>query len=100
MKIEKELNDAFKTLIELSDQEIQEVKKIIDEIIEYKIQDEDIISHLFDRILNIVFIEDDKKRKMFYKLSNYTRKFNKELADDYDEILEDDLSEEFDDEEY
>ena len=45
--IEKELNNAFKTLIELSDQEIQEVKNIIDEIIEYIIQDEEIINHLF-----------------------------------------------------
>ncbi len=49
--IEKELNNAFETLIELSDQEIQEGKNIIDEIIEYKIQDEEIINHLFDRII-------------------------------------------------
>ena len=89
MKSEKELNDAFKALIELSDKEIEEVKNIIDEIIEYKIQDEETISHLFDR-----------KREIFYKLSNYTRKFNKDLANDYDEILEEDLNEEFDDEDY
>ena len=95
MKSEKELNDAFKALIELSDKEIEEVKNIIDEIIEYKIQDEETISHLFDRILSIVFIEDNEKREIFYKLSNYTRKFNKDLANDYDEILEEDLNEEF-----
>ena len=100
MKSEKELNNAFKALIELSDKEIEEVKNIIDEIIEYKIQDEETISHLFDRILSIVFIEDNKKREIFYKLSNYTRKFNKDLANDYDEILEEDLNEEFDDEDY
>lgn len=100
MKNEKELNDAFKALIELSDKETEEVKNVIDEIIEYKIQDEEIISRLFDRILSIVFIEDDKKRGTFYKLSNYTRKFNKKLADDYDEILEEDLNAEFDDEDY
>lgn len=100
MKSEKELNDAFKALIELSDKEIEEVKNIIDEIIEYKIQDEETISHLFDRILSILFIEDNEKREIFYKLSNYTRKFNKDLANDYDEILEEDLNEEFDDEDY
>ena len=100
MKSEKELNDAFKALIELSDKEIEEVKNIIDEIIEYNIQDEETISHLFDRILSIVFIEDNEKREIFYKLSNYTRKFNKDLANDYDEILEEDLNEEFDDEDY
>lgn len=100
MNIEKELNDAVKTLMELSDKEIEEVKYIIDEIIEYGIRDEEIISHLFDRILSIVFIEDDKKREIFYKLSSYTRKFNKKLADDYDEILEEDLNDELDDEDY
>ena len=100
MKSEKELNDTFKALIVLSDNEIEEIKDIIDEIIEYKIQDEEVISHLFDRVLSIVFIEDDKKREIFHKLSSYTREFNKELADDYDEILEEDLNEEFDDEDY
>ena len=100
MKSEKELNDAFKALIELSNKEIEEVKNIIDEIIEYNIQDEETISHLFDRILSIVFIEDNEKREIFYKLSNYTRKFNKDLANDYDEILEEDLNEEFDDGDY
>ena len=100
MKSEKELNDIFKALIVLSDNEIEEIKDIIDEIIEYKIQDEEVISHLFDRVLSIVFIEDDKKREIFHKLSSYTREFNKELADDYDEILEEDLNEKFDDEDY
>jgi predicted transcriptional regulator len=97
MKSKKELNDVFKAL---SDNEIEEIKDIIVEIIEYKIQDEEVISHLFDRVLSIVFIEDDKKREIFHKLSSYTREFNKELADDYDEILEEDLNEKFDDEDY
>ena len=37
---------------------------------------------------------------MFYKLLNYIRKFNKELADNYDEILEEELNDEFDYEDY
>lgn len=49
-------------------------------------------SEVFDRVLSIVFIEDDVKRKIFHKLSDYCREFNKELANDYDEILEEDLS--------
>ncbi len=40
------------------------------------------------------------KRGMFYKLLNYIRKFNKELADNYDEILEEELNDEFDYEDY
>ena len=88
MKSEKELNDAFKALIELSDKEIEEVKNIIDEIIEYKIQDEETISHLFDRILSIVFIEDNEKMEIFYKLSNYTRRLNKEFSkNDFDRLV-------------
>ena len=34
--------------------------------------------------------------ELFYKLSDYVRKFNKELADDYDEIYEEKLRDEFD----
>ena len=46
-----------------------DITKIIDEIIEHKIQDDDILSHLYDRILSIVFFEDNKKMELFYKLS-------------------------------
>ena len=97
MDNEKELMDCLKLLAKSSERDMDELEDLVDEIIEYKIQNENTISQLFDNILSVLLIEDDRKREVFHKLSNYTRKFNKELADDYDEILEEDLS---DDEEY
>ena len=65
MNNEKELKDSFKMLIDLSDKEIKEIKSIIDEIIEHKIQDDDILSHLYDRILSIVFLKTIKRWNCF-----------------------------------
>ena len=53
---------------------------------------------MFDSILSLEFLDDDKKRKVFHKLSNYCRIFDKKLADDYDEILEENLSFDINDE--
>lgn len=97
MDNEKELMDCLKLLAKSSERDMDELEDLVDEIIEYKIQNENTISQLFDNILSVLLIEDDRKREVFHKLSNYTRKFNIKLADDYDEILEEDLS---DDEEY
>ena len=97
MDNEKELMDCLKLLAKSSERDMDELEDLVDEIIEYKIQNENTISQLFDNILSVLLIEDDRKREVFHKLSSYTRKFNKKLADDYDEILEEDLS---DDEEY
>lgn len=87
--MDKKLIDTFKLI---SDKEEIELSNLIDEIIENNIQNERTISEVFDSILSIAFIDAEDKRKIFHKLSNYCRNFNKELADDYDEILENDLS--------
>ena len=87
-----ELIDLLKEIGKRSENEIEEISNYIDEIIVLKIKDERTISYVFDSILSILFIDDDKKRMVFHKLSNYCRTFNKELADDYDEMLEKDLT--------
>lgn len=88
----KKLIDIFKLASDRDEKELFNLSTLIDKIIENNIQNERTISEVFDSILSIVFIDDEEKRKIFHKLSNYCRKFNKELADDYDEILENDLS--------
>ena len=90
--MDKKLIDIFKYVIDSEEKQLSDLSNIIDEIIENNIQSERTISEVFDAILSLAFTGDDQKRKVFHKLSNYCRKFNKELADDYDEILEDDLS--------
>lgn len=91
-----ELQKAIISLGRISEKELENISNDIDKIIEYKIEDERTISHIFDAILSMVFVEDDKKREVFHKLSNYCRGFDKELADDYDKILEEDLTDNYD----
>ena len=87
----KELKDVILLLAESSEKKLEDISETIDDIIKYKIQDERTISELFDSILSLEFVDDDKKRKVFHKLSNYCRKFDKKLAEDYDEIFEEEL---------
>lgn len=94
----KELENILITIKETSERDIDELSDSIDKIIECHITNERTISLIFDTILSIEFIEDDKKIKVFHKLSNYCRSFNEELADDYDRILEQDLNYDYDEE--
>lgn len=94
----KELENILITIKETSERDIDELSDSIDKIIECHITNERTISLIFDTILSIEFIEDDKKIKVFHKLSNYCRSFNEELADDYDKILEQDLNYDYDEE--
>lgn len=90
--MEKELKEMFKLVFELSEKEIDQVSIFVDNIINNQIKNEKTISEVFDLILSIVFIEENKKRIIFYKLLNYCQTFNKQLAADYNKIFEDSLS--------
>ena len=94
----EEIKNALLKLSELSERQLEDLSDDIDDIIKYKIEDERTISEVFDSILSIEFIEDDIKREFFHKLSNYCRNFDKKLADDYDEILEEELAFDIDEE--
>lgn len=56
---------------------------LIENVIESNTTDENIISNIYDRILSLVFIEEDEIKQVFYKLYTYTITFNKELSNDY-----------------
>lgn len=90
---EEELMGSLIKIVDMSEKELDDISNYINEIIDLKVEDEKTISYIFDSILSIILVDDDKKRKVFHKLSNYCRKFNKELADAYDKILEEDLME-------
>ena len=94
----KKLENALITIGKTSERDLEKLSNIIDRIIECNITDERTLSFIYDAILSVEFIDDDKKRKVFHKLSNYCRSFNKELVDDYDEILEEDLNYDYDEE--
>lgn len=61
-----------------------EIDKIIDEKIKYK----GIIIYMFKRLLSLQFTPKERMKELYYKLLNYTKEFNKELADKYEELLD------------
>ena len=61
-----------------------EIDKIIDEKIKYK----GIIIYMFERLLSLQFTPKERMKELYYKLLNYTKEFNKELADKYEELLD------------
>lgn len=81
----------IKGLVEIIEQinkrEIEESSELVNDIIKYKYEDEDTISHVFDRILSIGFASLEDVKDIYYKLLNYTQKFNKELSKDYEDIF-------------
>ena len=78
----EEIKNALLKLSKLSERELENISDTIDDIIKYNIKDERTISEV----------------NVFHKLSNYCKKFDKNLADDYDEILEEYLSYDIDEE--
>ena len=81
-----DLMKIFHTVHSENNKELEELSLLVDAIIKNQITDEKNVSSVFDRILSVVFVEEDKKRNLFYKLSNYCRCFDENLAMDYERI--------------
>ena len=92
------LDDGLKSLIEstiaISESQLKEMNRIINNIIRNHIQEERQISYILDVLLGFLFVEEKKLRKVYFKLIDYTRTFNKELADDYTDIYKEMVLEE------
>lgn len=85
-KYYKDLKDSLIFISKSNEDELESISEEIEEVIESKIDDEDTISRFFDRLLSLMFIDEDLLKKSYFKLIEYTRNFNKELADDYKEL--------------
>ena len=90
----KELKDMIIYVAELNKKELIKYTKIVNEIIESNITDEDIISRVFDQLLSLVFVDELLLKELYYKLLNYTKVFNEELSTDYEEIYKEQYEEE------
>ena len=90
----KEMNELLKIM---NKREIIEISNLVDEVIKYKIVDENTIGHVFDRMLDLEFIDEDDIKNLYFKLLNYSKKINKDLSDDYkkffDEKFNDNINE-------
>lgn len=67
-------------------EDLNKITKVVDRLIEWKIQDEHTISMVFEQLISLMYIAEEKLKNLYYKLLNYTRKFNEELSIDYEEI--------------
>ncbi len=59
----------------------------VDEIIDSKCTNVDKIIDVFDRMYILEFIDKNELKKVYYKLFNYVKKFDKELVKEYEEIF-------------
>lgn len=92
--MDNELIELFKEIEKISTNEFNRLTRLVDDIIKNKITNEKIISDIFDSILSIVFIDEDTKKEVFYKLFDYCKEFNPILAYDYELIFKDMLYDE------
>ena len=81
------IRDLAKVINEIEKRNLEECTELVNEIIEYKYEDEDTISRVFDKILSIAFAAEEDIKEIYYKLLNYTKKINKQLSIDYEEIF-------------
>lgn len=63
--------------------EIKRVSMVIGLVIKGNEIDENVISHIFDKLLDCAFIDDESVKPLFDMLANYCMAFNPELALDY-----------------
>ena len=82
-----EIKDLVQVINKMNKKELEEVDGLVNNIIKYKHEDENLMSHVYDRMLSIEFIDEKNLKRTYYKLLKYTKKFNKELADDYEKFF-------------
>ena len=86
-KYSNDIKELVKEIERINKKEIEEANDLVNEIIRYNYKDEHTISKVFDKMLSIGFIAEEDIKKTYYKLLDYTKKINKELSDDYEEIF-------------
>ncbi len=82
-----DIMNLTKDIQNINEEQFKNINKMIDNIIKYKCIDENIICQTFDMLLSLVFVDESDILYSYYKLINYTKKFNKELSNDYEKIF-------------
>lgn len=76
----REINEVLKIM---NKRELEVISNLVDEVIKYKITDENTIGLVFDRMLDLEFIEEENIKNLYFKLLDYSEKINKDLSYDY-----------------
>ncbi len=83
-KARDEIKELAHTIVNITANEIIILEEEINKIIENKSKNERVIDYIFNRMLSLTFVPKDKIEGLYYKLLNYTRKLNVNLAGKYE----------------
>ena len=70
----EKFNNLIRAIYEMNKRELDEAFELVNDIIKYNYNDENTISHLFDKMLSIEFINEKVLKKPYYKLLKHARK--------------------------
>lgn len=96
MMLEKfidELKEINELLRKLNETEFKKIRVLVDEVIKNEITDENTIGHVFDRMLDLDFIDECEIKKIYFKLLDYSKQINEDLSYDYKEFYDEKYNE-------
>lgn len=82
----EEITNLINKLIKLNQIEYKNIKNDINIVIKNNIKDINTIEKLFDRLLNLLFIDPNTIKETYYILLEYYKKINEEYAIEYEKI--------------
>lgn len=82
----EDIKNLINEIIKLNQIEYKSIKKEINTVIINNIKDINIIEKLFDRLLNLLFIDPNIIKETYYDLIAYYKNINEEYAIEYEKI--------------
>lgn len=82
----EEIIDLVNKIIKINQIEYKSITKEINIVITNNIKDINIIEKLFDRLLNLLFLDPNIIKETYYVLLDYYRNINEEYAIEYEKI--------------
>ncbi len=82
----EDIKNLINEIIKLNQIEYKSIQKEINTIIINNIKDINIIEKLFDRLLNLLFIDPNIIKETYYVLLDYYKTINEEYATEYEKL--------------
>lgn len=82
----EEITNLINKIIKLNQIEYKNIKNDINIVIKNNIKDINTIEKLFDRLLNLLFIDPNTIKETYYILLDYYKNINEEYAIEYEKI--------------
>lgn len=95
--IDKLINDLKEPMAELNNMQLTQLNFLRDEvnyIINNNIKDEKKIEKTFDMLVDLLYWFGEEIEDLYFELVNYSKKINKDIANDYEKIYIEIINEE------